>query len=155
MAQNDGDIKSLGIHTKHNLQISLQVLILWIVLLMIVPNTWFDKKRPTKMMLINPIREHNYFEGVGCDRNICTHSLWKWTFYFVLYVWYFMDLPNFPSNISFGYYHCRTCILRTLFPQCYVNLCKSNVKIFCAETFATSQNKFWKMKSYTFDGFGN
>ena len=113
------------------------------------------KREPTKMMQITPIRKQNYFEGVGCDRNICTHSLWKWTFYFVLYVWYFMDLPNFPSNISFGYYHCRTCILRTLFPQCYGNLCKSNVKIFCAETFSTSQNKFWKMKSYTFDGFGN
>lgn len=122
---------------------------------MIVPNTCFDKKRPTKMMIINPIGKQNYFEGVGCDKNIFTHSLWMWTFYFVLYVWYFMDLPNFPSNISFGYYHCRTCILRTLFPQCYGNLCKSNVKIFCAETFSTSQNKFWKMKSYTFDGFGN
>ena len=106
---------------EHNIQISIQVLILCIL---VAFNAHSDKTKPSKIVSIDLIGKQKYFEGVGFDKNICIHSLSNWTLYFVLHVWYFMELPNFPSNISFRYYHCRTCILRKLFPQCYGNLCK-------------------------------
>ena len=57
---------------EHNIQISIQVLILCIL---VAFNAHSDKTKPSKIVSIDLIGKQKYFEGVGFDKNIYIHSL--------------------------------------------------------------------------------
>ena len=110
---------------------------------MIALNARSDKTKPSKMMSIDPIGKQKYFEGVGFDRNICTHFFFtKLEVLFCTVCLVFYGATQFSKQyilwmLSLPNLHFANALSTMLWKSMQIN-----VKIFCAGTFSTSQNKF-------------